>query len=82
MSSRERPGTKPVSTEAGETHKKRTAGPHTRASDSVMVSSAALAAQKALLLPEPVKADMEEADAATPPCDDGGFALQGQGGRG
>ena len=42
---RSRPGTKSVATEAGDTHRKRISGPNTRASDIVMVSSAAFAAQ-------------------------------------
>src|SRR5262245_54908130 len=57
---RSRPTTKSVSTAAGDTHRKRTSGPNTRARDIVIVSSAAFAAQYAMLLPDPVDAEMDE----------------------
>ena len=63
---RSRPGTKSVATEAGDTHRKRIYGPNTRASDIVMVSSAAFAAQYAMLDPEPVNAETDDTLTTTP----------------
>ncbi len=60
ISAGSRPATNCVSTAAGDTLSTRMPEPKARASDSVMVSSAALAAQYAMLLPSPVKADTED----------------------
>src|SRR5476651_2488200 len=62
---RSRPGTKAVATEAGETQRNRISGPNTRANDIVMVSRAAFAAQYAMLLPDPVKAETDDTLTAT-----------------
>ena len=55
-----RPLTKFVATAAGDTHKTLIFGPKALANDIVIVSIAAFAAQYAMLLPDPVKADTED----------------------